>query len=73
MSSPDTSRTVTTRVIRLHEDHGTFDREQDAATTPQQRMEALWDLTLEYLAWTQPNVGEPRLSRSVFRFEHRRG
>ena len=39
--------------------------------TAQARMEALWDLTLEYLTWTHPNEREPRLQRSVCRIERR--
>lgn len=39
--------------------------------TAQARMEALWDLTLEYLTWIHPNECEPRLQRSVCRIERR--
>ena len=41
------------------------------AGTIQQRLEALWDLTLDYLAWTEPDGGEPRLQRSVCVLERR--
>ena len=60
------------RVSRLHEIEP---RELDpfAGMTAQARMEALWDLTLEYLAWTNPNEREPRLQRSVCHLERRAG
>ena len=61
-----------TRVIRLHEDDGAMDRALWAGTSVSQRLEALWDLTLESLAWTDPDGPEPRLSRSVCRIERRR-
>ena len=60
----------TSRISRLHEADS---REMDpfVGSTPQARMEALWDLTLEYLAWIQPNEREPRLQRSICRVERR--
>jgi hypothetical protein len=42
-------------------------------STMEQRIAAVWDLTLECLAWTQPDAHEPRLQRSVCRVERRRG
>jgi hypothetical protein len=68
---PEERRTQgTSRVTRLHESdpHG-IDPFVDS--TPQARMEALWDLTLEYLTWIQPNECEPRLQRSICRIERR--
>ncbi len=58
------------QICRLHEPDA---REMDpfVDSTPQARMEALWDLTLEYLAWTRPDEREPRLQRSVCRIERR--
>ena len=63
-------RQGTSRIARLHEpdSHGI---DIFAGSTPQARMEALWDLTLEYLTWIQPNEREPRLQRSVCRVERR--
>lgn len=40
-------------------------------SSPQMRLEALWDLTLEYLAWAEPNERQLRLQRSVCRLQHR--
>jgi len=61
----------TSRVIAMGADDGAFDRAAWAATSTQERMEALWDLTLDYLAWTNPDGGEPRLQRSVCVVERR--
>lgn len=59
-------------VARLHEP-GAAGLDREADLTPQARMEALWDLTLEYLAWTNPDEREPRFQRSVCRLERRAG
>lgn len=63
-------RQGTSRVIRLH-DPVSRDMESPTDASPQARMEALWDLTLEYLTWTQSNEREPRLQRSVCCLERR--
>lgn len=63
----------TSRLIRLHEDDGAFDRAFWAAMSPAERVEAAWDMVVEYLAWKTPDVGEPRLQRSVCRLERGRG
>jgi len=60
------------RIVALHEPEA---RELNSYIdlSPQARMESLWDLTLEYLAWTNPNEREPRLQRSVCHLERRAG
>ena len=63
----------TARLTRLHDDDGSFDREFWSAIEPSKRVEAAWDMVLDYLAWKAPDVGEPRLQRSVCRLERRRG
>lgn len=65
-------RQGSSRVARLHEPEAACP-DPDADLTPQARMEALWDLTLEYLAWTNPDEREPRLQRSVCHLERRAG
>jgi hypothetical protein len=65
MTPADRRRQGTSRVIAMGEDDGAFDRQAWRGTSIQERLEALWDLTLDYLAWTAPNGGEPRLQRSV--------
>lgn len=46
-----------------------FDREFWARVEPADRLAMVWELTLEYLAWRQPDAPEPRLQRSVCRVE----
>ena len=60
----------TSHISRLHEPD-LCDLDPFADSTPQARMEALWDLTLEYLNWIRPNEREPRLQRSVCHVERR--
>jgi hypothetical protein len=62
---------ATTRVIRLAEDDGALDRDQWSGSTMAERIAAVWELTLEGLAWTHPDADEPRLQRSVCRIERR--
>lgn len=71
MTPQDRRRQGTSRVISMRSDDGTFDREAWRGTSIQHRLEALWDLTLDYLAWTAPDGGEPRLQRSVCVVERR--
>ena len=61
-----------TRVIRMQENDGDLDREQWRGSTMDERIAAVWELTLECLAWKEPNADEPRLQRSVCRIERRR-
>jgi hypothetical protein len=72
MDPRERRNTGTSRLIRASEDDGSFDHAFWAAAGPEARLEAMWDLTLEYLAWTEPHGGEPRLQRSVCRLERRR-
>jgi hypothetical protein len=62
---------ATTRVIRLEEDDGALDHDQWSGSTIEQRIAAVWELTLECLAWRDTDAGEPRLQRSVCRIERR--
>lgn len=73
MDARDRRRQGSSRVIRLHEDDGSFDRHFWQRISPRERLEAVWDLTLEYLAWKEPNGDQPRLQRSVCRLERRTG
>ena len=40
-----------------------------SGTTPEERIEAVWELTQLCLAWEQAKAGEPRLQRSVSRVQ----
>ncbi|MGE3171484.1 MAG: hypothetical protein AB7O97_02585 [Planctomycetota bacterium] len=65
---PTPQRRVTGRLVRPGGDRDAFDREFWAAMTGEQRVEALWGMTLDAIAITggNPDV-EPRLLRSVGR------
>jgi hypothetical protein len=73
MDDRERRRQATTRVIRLGDDDGALDRAAWLGSTVEERIAAVWDLTLECMAWSDPDVGEPRLQRSVCRVERRGG
>ncbi|XXT20091.1 hypothetical protein WME94_00810 [Sorangium sp. So ce429] len=73
MDDRERRRQATTRVIRLGDDDGAFDRVAWQGSTMEERIAAVWDLTLECMAWSDPDAGEPRLQRSVCRVERRGG
>ena len=62
-----------TRVIRMDADDGELDRAQWRDTTMEERIAAVWGLTLECIAWSDPDASESRLQRSVCRVERRGG
>jgi len=69
MGSPR-PRNIITRVIRKGDRPP---KEPDwRETTPEERIEAVWELTLQCLAWRQGAAGEPRLQRSVIRVQRKR-
>jgi hypothetical protein len=71
MDARDARAGATSRIIRLHDDDGAFDRAFWSRVPASQRLEMTWELALEYLAWRSPDAGEPRLQRSVYRLERR--
>ena len=58
---------ITARVIRPG-DPPRDDADWETAT-PEERINAVWDLTLLCLAWQGDQTGEPRLQRSVSRVQ----
>jgi hypothetical protein len=56
------------RLLR-HPDDGSFDREFWKSVPPHRRVELMWDMVVESRAWKGLSDGEPRLQRSVCRFE----
>jgi hypothetical protein len=60
-------RRGTSRISRLGDDDGEFDREFWRSVPPDDRLAMVWELVLEHLAWRQPDAGEPRLVKSVCR------
>jgi hypothetical protein len=69
VNADDRRRHATARLIRLEDDDGSFDRAFWAAVPPEARLEALWDLTLDYVALSSRDGDQPRLQRSVCRVE----
>lgn len=59
-----------TRVIRHGEPEGEIRLWEN--TTPEERMNAVWELTLQCMAWQPGAAGEPRLQRSVVRIQRAR-
>lgn len=70
MNSPARRSNVTSRVIRKG---NPSPEEQDwEESTPEERINAVWDLTLLCLAWNREQAGEPRLQRSISRIQRLR-
>jgi len=64
------TRVVTSRIIRPGQaapSDGGWE-----GSTPEERINAVWDLTLLCLAWTGDRASEPRLQRSVSRVQRPR-
>jgi hypothetical protein len=68
LSSP--RKNITSRVIRAGEPLPLEEHEW-ANTTPEERINAVWELTLLCLAWQKGQTGEPRLQRSISRVQRR--
>jgi len=49
VSTENPRAAATTRVIRLHEDDGAFDREFWRGVPPSRRLELTWEMVLEYI------------------------
>jgi hypothetical protein len=60
---------IVVRKIRLKEDDGSFDATFWAGVTPEARLEAVWQATLDYAALKGIDASELRLKRSVVRTE----
>jgi hypothetical protein len=65
-------RRAVVRVLRLHEDDGSFDREFWRKAPPSKRLEMVWELSLECWRWMRPDEAQPRLQRSLCRLRRRR-
>ena len=72
MTAQQRRTTMTTRLFRSTQMAAAQNTDWRDSTM-EQRIAAVWNLTLECLAWTQPDADEPRLQRSVCRVERRRG
>ena len=58
---------ITARVIRPGD--SVRDNKLTELTTPEERIDTVWELTLLCLAWQGDQTGEPRLQRSVSRVQ----
>lgn len=64
------SRTVSVRKFELGDTVAEADARQDwAAISPAERLQLVWEMVLEHMAWRNPDAPEPRLQRSVCRVE----
>lgn len=67
MEASQDRKRMTARVIRPGDPAGD-DADWDTAT-PEERINAVWELTLLCFAWQGDQTGEPRLQRSVSRVQ----
>jgi hypothetical protein len=67
METVPNRKNITSRIIR----NGDFPPENHSwdRVTPEERIEAVWNLTLLCLAWRSDQFDEPRLQRSVSRVQ----
>lgn len=72
MDAQQRRATMTTRLLRRDRSTAGPDPEWQGSTM-EERIAAVWNLTLECLAWTQPDADQPRLQRSVCSTQRRRG
>jgi hypothetical protein len=70
MSADSIQRRITGRIFRNGEP---MSDAEDIASTPAERIEAVWEITLQCLGWQKDQTGEPRLQRSVSRVQRPRG
>jgi hypothetical protein len=67
MNDPIKRKKITSRIVRPGEP--VPDQQYWDTATPEERINAVWEMTLLCLAW-QPNLShEPRLQRSVSRIQ----
>jgi hypothetical protein len=67
MQSTRNRKHISSRLVRPGE--SARNDEATELTTPEERIEAVWELTLLCLAWQGDQTGEPRLQRSVSRVQ----
>jgi hypothetical protein len=70
MAQAISSRTIVSRVIRPGDPPGTT--AETEISTPEERMNTVWELTRLCLAWRTEPPGESRLQRSVVRIQRQR-
>ena len=60
------------RVVPLHGEHRASETNEWAQHSMEERIAAVWEITLASLAWGSSDASEPRLQRSVCRIERGR-
>ena len=73
MSRREERQRGSARLVPLHADDGSFDREFWATVPPAARLELVWDMVLEFLSWRGLDGDQSRLQRSVCRIERGKG
>ena len=71
MDDSDKPRVVMVRKTTLKDDDGSFDAEFWARLRPEERLEAVWQATLDYAALHGIDENELRLKRTVVRIIRR--
>lgn len=71
MKLPSHRKNITSRVIRPGDPLPPEEQDWEN-TTPAERMNAVWELTLLCLAWQKGQPSEPRLQRSISRIQRPR-
>ena len=61
MSARERRAMATTALVALHDDGGSFDRAFWESIPAEQRLELLWDMTLEYSEWRGDDAGQTPL------------
>jgi hypothetical protein len=67
MNYPAERKHITSRIIRAGDP--VPDLQYWDTATPEERMNAVWELTLLCLAWQPNQADEPRLQRSISRIQ----
>jgi hypothetical protein len=67
MESTSLRKNVTSRVIRKGQ--SLPEENEWENSTPEERINAVWELTLLCLAWQKDQAREPRLQRSISRIQ----
>lgn len=65
-------RHAVARLGRLEEDDGSFDRDFWKNISPGEKLQAIWQMSLDYVAFTDPNGHQPRLRRHIRRIQRGR-
>jgi hypothetical protein len=71
MESPKRREISVTRIVPLRGERRASELNEWAVYSMEERIAAVWEITLASLAWGSSDASEPRLQRSVCRIERR--